>query len=193
MPVADRIVPKFLAGRYDPMGISSSSRVWVRNGTRLGPGLAVARAFGDFYFSSSGVVAVPEITKLKLSLWDYFVVLASDGVYSVMSSAEVVDAVFTSLNVNKSPTEVAADICAEAKRRWLLTEDGDRDDITCVVVFLETAQPVSPPRRWPSAVAKLRSSPLGSLTPVFGLDHREWRSQHHRAPESWTVRRAEAR
>lgn len=47
------------------------------------PGLAMARAFGDFCLKDYGVIAVPEMTYRELTEQDHFIVLATDGVCSI--------------------------------------------------------------------------------------------------------------
>lgn len=44
------------------------------------PGLAMARAFGDFCLKDFGVISVPEFSHRLLTDRDQFIVLASDGV-----------------------------------------------------------------------------------------------------------------
>jgi hypothetical protein len=44
------------------------------------PGLAMARAFGDFCLKDYGVIAVPELSHRVLTDQDQFIVLATDGV-----------------------------------------------------------------------------------------------------------------
>jgi len=44
------------------------------------PGLAMARAFGDFCLKDYGVISVPEFFHWSLTEKDQFVILASDGV-----------------------------------------------------------------------------------------------------------------
>lgn len=44
------------------------------------PGLAMARAFGDFCLKDYGLTSIPEISYRKLTREDQFVVLATDGV-----------------------------------------------------------------------------------------------------------------
>lgn len=44
------------------------------------PGLAMARAFGDFCLKEYGVISIPEFSHRTLSERDKFVILASDGV-----------------------------------------------------------------------------------------------------------------
>lgn len=56
------------------------SRVWLPFDDS--PGLAMARAFGDFCLKDYGVIAVPEMSYRQLTDRDQFIVLATDGVYS---------------------------------------------------------------------------------------------------------------
>lgn len=44
------------------------------------PGLAMARAFGDFCLKEYGVISIPEFSHRTLNERDKFIVLASDGV-----------------------------------------------------------------------------------------------------------------
>lgn len=44
------------------------------------PGLAMARAFGDFCLKEYGVISIPEFSHYTLTDADQFIVLASDGV-----------------------------------------------------------------------------------------------------------------
>ena len=46
------------------------------------PGLAMARAFGDFCLKDYGVIAVPEMSYRQLTERDQFIVMATDGVTS---------------------------------------------------------------------------------------------------------------
>lgn len=66
-------------------------RVWLPN--ENSPGLAMTRAFGDFCLKDFGVIAVPEITHRQLTSKDQFIVVATDGVWEVLSNQEVVNIV----------------------------------------------------------------------------------------------------
>lgn len=44
------------------------------------PGLAMARAFGDFCLKDFGLISTPQVSYRKLTDKDVFVVLATDGV-----------------------------------------------------------------------------------------------------------------
>ena len=54
------------------------SRVWLPFDDA--PGLAMARAFGDFCLKEYGVISIPEFSHWILTERDKFIVLASDGV-----------------------------------------------------------------------------------------------------------------
>lgn len=54
------------------------ARVWLPNNDA--PGLAMARALGDFCLKDFGLISVPEISYRCLSEEDEFIVLATDGV-----------------------------------------------------------------------------------------------------------------
>lgn len=53
-------------------------RLWMPDDD--GPGLAMARAFGDFCLKTYGLISVPEMYYRKLTDNDEFIVLATDGV-----------------------------------------------------------------------------------------------------------------
>lgn len=57
-------------------------RVWLPDGES--PGLAMSRAFGDYCIKEYGLISVPEVTHRSISIKDQFVVLATDGVWSLV-------------------------------------------------------------------------------------------------------------
>ncbi|KAG1368178.1 putative protein phosphatase 2C 64 [Cocos nucifera] len=95
------------------------------------PGLAMARAFGDFCLKDYGVISVPEFFHWTLTERDQFVVLASDGVWDVLSNKEVVDI------VSSSPTRSSAAklVVEAAAREWKLKYPTSKMD-DCAVVCL---------------------------------------------------------
>jgi serine/threonine protein phosphatase PrpC len=133
-------------------GYAGPARVWRRI-PRAG-GLAVSRAFGDSQLHSAGVVAIPEIKTLGVTPNDAFVVLASDGVWDHVSSAEAVRIVGECVNegehlagavTHRAVTHRAGDddvwaraaaaVARRATEGWRRSLGGVyRDDITCVVV-----------------------------------------------------------
>ncbi|MCL7022306.1 hypothetical protein MKW94_015821 [Papaver nudicaule] len=66
-------------------------RVWLPNENY--PGLAMTRAFGDFELKEYGVIAIPQISHHHLNNDDKFIILASDGVWDVLSNEQVVSIV----------------------------------------------------------------------------------------------------
>lgn len=54
------------------------ARVWLPNYDT--PGLAMARAFGDFCLKGFGLISEPVVSYRRLTERDEFVVLATDGV-----------------------------------------------------------------------------------------------------------------
>lgn len=54
------------------------SRVWLPNNDS--PGLAMARAFGDFCLKDFGLISVPDMSYRCVTEKDEFIVLATDGV-----------------------------------------------------------------------------------------------------------------
>ncbi len=61
------------------------------------PGLAMARAFGDFCLKDYGVISVPEMSYRQLTERDLFIVLASDGVCSLFLQSNWCHVMFASL------------------------------------------------------------------------------------------------
>ncbi|CAN8229773.1 unnamed protein product [Cochlearia groenlandica] len=90
---------------------------------RVGGVLAVSRAFGDRLLKQY-VVADPEIQEVKVDSSLEFLILASDGLWDVVSNEEAVGMIKTI----EDPEESAKRLMMEAYQR------GSADNITCVVV-----------------------------------------------------------
>lgn len=54
------------------------ARVWLPNSDT--PGLAMARALGDFCLKDYGLISVPEISYWHITERDEFIIMATDGV-----------------------------------------------------------------------------------------------------------------
>ncbi|CAN8068291.1 unnamed protein product [Agarophyton chilense] len=108
-------------------------RVWLPN--EWLPGLAMTRSIGDTVLSQYGVTTTPEVTVTRLGEREQFVVVASDGVWEFMSSADVVQLVDSMRRRGASAEDAARALVKEAARRWNAHEHVV-DDITAVVVFL---------------------------------------------------------
>ncbi|MCO5600613.1 hypothetical protein L7F22_054728 [Adiantum nelumboides] len=66
-------------------------RVWLPK--QNAPGLAMSRALGDYCLKNYGVISEPEVTYRRLTKKDEFVVLATDGVWDVLTNEQVVEIV----------------------------------------------------------------------------------------------------
>ncbi|CAD6334076.1 unnamed protein product [Miscanthus lutarioriparius] len=98
-------------------------RVWQPN--RESPGLAMSRAFGDYCVKDYGVISVPEVTQRRISSNDQFVILATDGVWDVLSNDEAVQIVAGTPDREKAAKRLVE--CAvrawRRKRRGIAVDD----------------------------------------------------------------------
>ncbi|XP_059317506.1 probable protein phosphatase 2C 33 [Lycium ferocissimum] len=109
------------------------ARVWMPNSDS--PGLAMARAFGDFCLKDFGVISVPDISYRRLSEKDEFLVLATDGIWDVLSNDEVVKIVDSA----SSRSSAARSLVEAAVRAWKITYPTSRvDDCAVVCLFLDS-------------------------------------------------------
>nr|XP_043640138.1 probable protein phosphatase 2C 52 [Erigeron canadensis] len=108
------------------------SRVWLPFDDA--PGLAMARAFGDFCLKEYGVISIPEFSHRVLTDRDKFIVLASDGVWDVLSNEEVIDIV-SSASTRSSAARILVD---SAAREWKTKYPTSRmDDCAVICLFLD--------------------------------------------------------
>ncbi|KAM3359622.1 hypothetical protein P3S68_019333 [Capsicum galapagoense] len=109
------------------------ARVWLPNSDS--PGLAMARAFGDFCLKDFGLISVPEVSYRRLTGKDEFIVLATDGIWDVLSNDEVVKIV-----ASASPRSSAARSLVEsAVRAWRTKYPTSKvDDCAVVCLFLDS-------------------------------------------------------
>lgn len=76
------------------------ARVWLPNNDS--PGLAMARAFGDFCLKDFGLISVPDIYYRRLTEKDEFVILATDGVSFSFSICYLLEASSCSTEISLS-------------------------------------------------------------------------------------------
>ncbi|KAJ9566796.1 hypothetical protein OSB04_002762 [Centaurea solstitialis] len=108
---------------------------WQLDTWRVGPAaLQVTRSIGDDDLKP-GVTAEPEVTETLLSDEDEYLVMASDGLWDVVSNEEVVSIMKKTV---KEPGMCSKRLAMEAAER------GSNDNITVIVVFL---RPVSTAER----------------------------------------------
>ncbi|KAL8156628.1 hypothetical protein AgCh_001637 [Apium graveolens] len=109
------------------------ARVWLPNNDS--PGLAMARAFGDFCLKDFGLISVPEVSHRRLTEKDEFVVLASDGIWDVLSNKEVVDIVVAA----PASSYAARALVESAVRAWKCKYPTSKvDDCAVVCLFFKS-------------------------------------------------------
>ncbi|VAI30303.1 unnamed protein product [Triticum turgidum subsp. durum] len=109
-------------------------RLWLPD--QDAPGLAMARAFGDFCLKNHGLICTPEVYYRKLSEKDDFLVLATDGIWDVLSNKEVVKIVSSASDRSKAAKQLV-DRAVRAWRRKFPTSMVD--DCAAVCLFLKPA------------------------------------------------------
>jgi serine/threonine protein phosphatase PrpC len=108
-------------------------RVWIQD--KNIPGLAMSRAFGDKLFNSVGVISKPDVISFKYKSIDKFVVIASDGLWTYVTSQEAVEIVgkyYEKLDCDKAIEE----LYSIAKKRWEENDDFI-DDIAIIIIFFQ--------------------------------------------------------
>lgn len=108
---------------------------WQIDTWRVGAAaLQVTRSIGDDDLKPA-VTAEPEITETVLSVEDEYLVMASDGLWDILTSEEVISIIKDTV---KEPGMCSKRLATEAAER------GSKDNITVIVIFL---RPVSTAER----------------------------------------------
>jgi len=108
------------------------ARVWLDASMTL-PGLAMARSIGDHLVKEIGVIADPVVTQQQVDLKkDKFMVMASDGVWEFIESAQCAQIV--EQYISDSATVACQKLIETAAARWRSEEGDYRDDITAICV-----------------------------------------------------------
>ncbi|KAH6769533.1 Protein phosphatase 2C family protein, partial [Perilla frutescens var. frutescens] len=108
-------------------------RVWLPHNDS--PGLAMARAFGDFCLKDFGLISVPEVSYRRITDKDEFIVLATDGIWDVLSNKEVVEIVSSC----PSRSYAARALVELAVRAWKTKYPTSKvDDCAVVCLFLDS-------------------------------------------------------
>ncbi|XP_045787672.1 probable protein phosphatase 2C 33 [Trifolium pratense] len=147
---AERIM--MCKGRVFALENEGIARLWLPNVDS--PGLAMARAFGDFCLKDFGLISIPEVSYRRLTDQDQFVVLATDGIWDVMSNEQVVNIVAS------APRSSAAKLLVEsAVLAWRTKLPSSKpDDCSAICLFFHP-QGNSSPNTNTSIVTGSRESP----------------------------------
>jgi len=94
---------------------------------RVMKNIAVTRAFGDTQLKKSKIlISEPEINEILLMPEDHFVVLATDGLWDVLSDEEVISIVQST----EDNLQASQQLINQA------VQLGSKDNISCVVIYL---------------------------------------------------------
>ncbi|XP_059434083.1 probable protein phosphatase 2C 73 isoform X1 [Corylus avellana] len=111
-------------------------RMWrQRHNGETPAGLALSRALGDFCLKDFGLISVPDVTQREISKRDKFVILATDGVWDVVSNQEALQIVSSTADREKSAkrlVEFAVGAWKQKKRGFAM------DDISAICLFFHT-------------------------------------------------------
>ena len=95
-------------------------------------GISMTRSLGNAVMLRAGIVPTPCIKSVPRR--QGVVVMATDGVWDVMSNQDVAAIAITRID---APQEAAVEIVQEAKRRWIgdlpFVDEAKVDDITCII------------------------------------------------------------
>ncbi|GJM88188.1 hypothetical protein PR202_ga04218 [Eleusine coracana subsp. coracana] len=105
-------------------------RLWLPD--QDAPGLAMARAFGDFCLKDHGLICTPEVYYRKLSEKDEFLVLATDGIWDVLSNRQVIKMVSSVSDPSKAAKQLI-DCAVRSWRRKFPTSMVDDCAVICVL------------------------------------------------------------
>lgn len=115
---------------WAPAGLDTGPpRVWLKE-KRI-PGLSISRVIGDEILS--GIVSSePDVSTHQLAEEDRFLIVATDGIWGVMSNEEVIN--FVAARDGESCQRVAEGLVRHAAVLWF--DDGGEsiDDISAIVV-----------------------------------------------------------
>nr|XP_025888073.1 probable protein phosphatase 2C 38 [Solanum lycopersicum] len=94
----------------------------------------MTRSFGDFMLKYFGIISEPDVSYHHITPNDQFVVLATDGVWNVLSNNQVVSIVRATNNA-AAATETVVQVSLDAwKQRF---PNSKRDDSTVICLYLQ--------------------------------------------------------
>ncbi|KAH9602068.1 hypothetical protein KSS87_007006 [Heliosperma pusillum] len=105
-----------------------------------GPGLALSRAFGDHSLKQYGLISEPQMTMRHIDINDQFAILATDGVWDVISNEQAVQIVSSAPSREHS----AKTLVKYAANAWKSKRPGiAMDDISAICLYLHGSSPCS--------------------------------------------------
>eukprot|EP00002_Diphylleia_rotans_P013797 TRINITY_DN2686_c0_g1_i1.p1 TRINITY_DN2686_c0_g1~~TRINITY_DN2686_c0_g1_i1.p1 ORF type:complete len:666 (-),score=124.14 TRINITY_DN2686_c0_g1_i1:629-2626(-) len=117
--------PKLPQGEYDDLRIYAEGQAY--------PGLVTSRSIGDTLAHTIGVISDPDVTSKKLDRYDRLLILATDGVWDILSNQEAVN-IASKYTDAKEATNALVEVCIKG---WSNEFDAG-DNVSAIVVFLNS-------------------------------------------------------
>lgn len=111
------------------------ARVWTEDHASLG--IAMSRSMGDTEGIPAGIISTPDVIEKTLKREDKIVIIASDGVWEVLTNEEAMDIVKEFYGRGEAE-EAAKELVRIAAKEWRKTGNSI-DDITAVVIFFNNS------------------------------------------------------
>ncbi len=106
----------FLSNKINDRSAQGKTRIFSTLNEEI-PGLAISRSLGDLNGHSIGVIYEPEVSYKELNYnEDKFILLASDGIWDVISSSEAVGFIFEKEKLEKE--KIVEEFVNECRTRW---------------------------------------------------------------------------
>ncbi|XVF57545.1 hypothetical protein PTKIN_Ptkin06aG0214500 [Pterospermum kingtungense] len=109
-------------------------RVWLPD--EDSQGLTMSRAFGDYCIKHYGLISVPEVTHRHITSRDQFVVLATYGLWDVISNQEAIEIVSSTPDKAKAAKRLVECAVHAWKKKKKKKKGIVMDDISAICLFL---------------------------------------------------------
>lgn len=113
------------------------------NGPRVMGVLAMSRAIGDLCFRQYGVICDPDVSTMTRSTEDEYLLLATDGLWDVLTNEEAYRIIRHTVASNKAQG-MGLEACIQNSVNRLINialDRGSRDNITVVLLDLQSDTP----------------------------------------------------
>jgi len=189
-------------------------RVWAASGKY--PGTAFTRSIGDSIAEKLGVYGEPEMLTLKLSNQEKVIVLASDGVFDVMTNQQVIDmcygyyhrkkkkkkeksdddAVCSDLTAAAAAMDACKAVIEKSHEEWLKNEDcleeelASYDDMTiaCIFIYDKEEEEEEDEEEVGNGVAAAAAEPSDTAAPTTTTADASRQQKHRKRVRQKTLR-----
>ncbi len=126
----EEVYSEWYAYKNELVSVDGEDRLFVG-------GLGMSRSFGDCFYKSIGVNAIPDLYSWDLKPDDKYLVIASDGLWNAFDPEDVEGIIDGGVLCGQSVEQITKRLCNEARFR------GCPDDISVVLVIFDASDFVS--------------------------------------------------